>query len=102
MTAYLGHRSFEHLVEGVVRDWAAHHPLTVKEVRRRAKQLMAMRGDDKGHMVDGYLKGGLPESLNRWMVNKFGVMWKSDKTIHDIFWRIFEIGRFNTYERASR
>jgi len=100
MTQHLGHRSFEHLVEGVVRDWAARHPLTVKEVRRAANRLKEIRGNDKGHMVDGYLKGGLPESLGRAMKDKFGVCWQGDKTIHDIFWRVFEIGRFNTYERA--
>lgn len=90
--------SFDHQVEGVVRDWAAHYPRTVEEVKKAARHLMERRGNDRGHAQEGYFKGGMPESLNMAMVRKFGLDWKRDDRIRTIFWRVFEIGRFNTYE----
>ena len=94
----MGGLSFEHPVEGVVRDWAAHNPLEVEAVKKAAKSLLERRGYDKGRTVEGYFKGGMPSSLAYAMRDAFGVDWKRDDRIHAIFWRTFTIGRFNTYE----
>lgn len=97
--AYYGTLTWQHRIEGVVAAWADRHPLEVEHVKKAAKQLMEIRGQDHGHCRDGYLKGGLTESLNRMMIHEFGVNWRQDRTIYNTFWRVFAIGRFNTYER---
>ncbi len=95
---YYGTLGFQHQVEKVVRNWAAHYPHGCDEVRKAASRLMELRGDDHGKTRDGYLRGGLPESLNIFMTRAFGVQWIKDPAIRNSFWRVFAIGRFNTFE----
>lgn len=96
---YYGTLGYQHQVEKVIRDWAAHFPHACDAVKKAAARIMELRGDDHGQTREGYLKGGMPESLNIWMTRAFGVGWNRDRTLRNIFWRVFAIGRFNTYER---
>lgn len=99
---YYGTLGRQHLVEGVIRDWAARNPLELEQIKRAAANIMELRGQDHGLTREGYLKGGLTHSLNNAMVDKFGVDWKRDNTLRNVFWRVFAIGRFNTYETWRR
>ena len=100
--AYYGTLGYQHQVEKVIREWAAHFPHGCESVKRRAARIMELRGDDHGRTREGYLKGGMPGMLHKMMADKFGSTWMNDPTIRNIFWRVFAIGRFNTYENWSK
>lgn len=99
MPMHLGEASYQHMVDEVLTYWADHYPLEVLGVKKAAVALLSKRGEDKGHAADGYLKGGLTDTLSILMRRKFGPAWQRDPVIHKCFWRSFCIGRFNSYER---
>ena len=87
-----------------IKRWAMSHPLELVRFDRLMRGERDFLDNENGTSREGSLKkiGEVPVSLSNMMGRRFGHDWMYQRTVRDLFWSHFIVGKIYQYTRLGK